>query len=153
MFYLHQINNIRIFFTDIPRMGFKDKKSLKNHLARSVWSKIDAAGNSSPCGAKRPPSEMWKLMKKTSFFKKRNSDEICHIHKPLNCNSKNTFYQTECNQCWKQYTGSSKTKSCYRANNYTNKSTHRKSKNKKQVCKNFSTNTFAQMTTILFKIS
>ena len=108
---MHQINNIRIFFTDLPRMGFKDKKSLKNHLVRSVLSKIDAAGNSSPCGAKRPPSEMWKLMKKTSFFKKRNSDEIYHI----NCNFKNTVYHIECNQCWKQYTGSSKTKSCYRA--------------------------------------
>ena len=26
------------------------------------------------------------------------------------CNSKNTAYLIECNQCWKQYTGSSKTK-------------------------------------------
>ena len=61
----------------------------------------------------------------------------------------------ECNQCWKQYTGSSKTKFCYRANNY--KSTHCKFKNKKQVPKetlkqNISTNTFAQMNTIAFKI-
>ena len=98
-------------------------------------------------------SNFWDVKVNEKNFKKRKSDQICHIHKPLNCNSKNTGYHTECNQCWKQYTGRSKTKSCYRANNYTNKSSHRKSKNKKQVCKTFSTNTFAQMTTMVFKIS
>ena len=40
-----------------------------------------------------------KLMKKTSTFKKRNSGEIYHINKPLNCNSKNTVYLIEYNQC------------------------------------------------------
>ena len=90
--------------------------------------KQDVAGNSSPCGEKRPPCELYKLMKKTSTFKKGNSDEIYHIHKPINCNSKNTVYLLECNQCWKQYTGSSKTKFRYMANNY--ESTHRKFKNK-----------------------
>ena len=61
-------------------------------------------------------------------------------------------------QCWKQYTGSSKTKSRYRANHY--KSTHRKFKNKKQVRKKASKQklfheqfcNFAQMTTMVFKI-
>ena len=55
------------------------------------------------------------------------------MHQALNCNSKNTVFLIEYIQCWKQYTGSSKTKFCYRANNY--KSTHRKFKNKKQVLK------------------
>ena len=72
-------------------------------------------------------------MKKMSTFKKQNSDEIYHILKPLNCNSKNTVYLIECNHCWKLYTGSSKTKFGYRANKY--KSTNRKVKNKKQVPK------------------
>ena len=98
-------------------------------MVRSVLPKTDVAGNSGLCGGKRPPCELYKLMKKTSTFKKRNLDEIYHIHKPLNCNSKNTVYLIECNQCWKQYTASSKTKLCYRANN--NKSTHCKLKNKK----------------------
>ena len=44
-----------------------------------------------------------------------------------------TVYLIECNQCWKQYTGSPKTTFYYRANNY--KSAHRKFKNKKQVPK------------------
>ena len=77
-------------FTDIPRMGFKNGKSFKDHLVRSALPKIDVADNSGLCSGKRPPPELCKLMKKTSTFKKRNSDEISHIHKPLNCNSKNT---------------------------------------------------------------
>ena len=55
------------------------------------------------------------------------------IHKPLNCNSKNTVNLIECNQCWKQYTGSSKTMFCYRGSNF--KSTDHKFKNKKLVPK------------------
>ena len=39
-------------FTDIPRMGFKKGKSLK-----------DVAGNSGPCGGKRPPCQLCKVMK------------------------------------------------------------------------------------------
>ena len=42
-------------------------------------------------------------------------------------------YLSECYQRWKQYIASSKTKFCYRANNY--KSTHRKSENKEQTLK------------------
>ena len=60
----------RKVFTDIPRTGFKNDKSLKDHLVRSVLPKIDVAGNSGPCGGKRPPCESCKLMKKTSSFKK-----------------------------------------------------------------------------------
>ena len=107
----------RKVFTDIPRIFFKNGKSLKDHLVRSVLSKIDVAGNSGPCSGKRPPCELCKLMKKTSTFKKRNSDETYHIHQALNCNSKNTVYLISRNQCWKQYTGSSKTKFRYRASN------------------------------------
>ena len=55
----------RKFFTDIPRIGFKSGKSLKDHLVRSVLPKIDVAGNSGPCSGKRPPCELCKLVKKT----------------------------------------------------------------------------------------
>ena len=123
----------RKVFTNIPRIGYKNGKSLKDHLVRSVLPKIDVAGNSGPCSGKRPPCELCKLMKKSSAFKKWNSDEAYHIHQALNCDSKNTWYLIECNQCWKQCTGSSKTEFRYRANNY--KSFHHKFKNKKQVPK------------------
>ena len=108
----------RKFFIDIPRIGFKNGKSLKDHLVKSVLLKIEVAGNSDRCGGKRRPCELYKLMKKTSTFKKRISDEIYHIHKPLICNSKNTVYLIECNKCWKQHTGSSETKFRCRSNNY-----------------------------------
>ena len=106
----------RKVFTDIPRIDFKNGKSLKDHFVRSVLPKIDVAGNSGPCGGKRPPCELCKLMKKSLTFKKLNSDDIDHIYKPLNCNSKHTVYLIECNQCWKQYIDSSKTKFRYRTN-------------------------------------
>ena len=38
----------RKVFTDIPRIGFKNSKSLKDLLVRSVLPKIDVAGNSGP---------------------------------------------------------------------------------------------------------
>ena len=106
---------------------------MKDYFVSSVASKINVVDNSGPCGGKRPHFDLCKVLKKTSTFKKRNSDQIYHNHKPLNSSSKNTVYLVECNQCWKQYTGSSKTKLRYRVNNY--KSTHRKLKNKKQVPK------------------
>ena len=100
---------------------------MKVHLVRSVLPKIDVGGNSGPCNGKRSPCEFCKLMKKTSTYKNRNSDEIYHIHKPLICNSKNTVYLLECDKCWKQNTGSSELR--YRSNNYN--STHHEFKKKK----------------------
>ena len=70
----------RKVYTDIQRIGFKNGKSLKDHLVRSVLPKIDVAGNSGPCSGKRSPCELSKLMKKTSIFKKQNSDETYNIH-------------------------------------------------------------------------
>ena len=52
-------------FTDIPRIGFKNCKKLKDHLyLRSVLPNTDVAGNPGPCGGKRSPCELGKLMKK-----------------------------------------------------------------------------------------
>ena len=71
---------------------------MKDQLVRSVLSNINVADNSGPCGGKRPPCELCKMMKKTSTFKKGNSDKTYHIHQALNCNSKNTVYFIEFNQ-------------------------------------------------------
>ena len=65
------------------------------------------------------------------------------------------MYLIECNQSWKKYTGSSKTKFRYTANNH--KSTHRKLKNKKRIPKEvlkkfFFHEHFAQMITLILKI-
>ena len=52
---------------------------------RYVLPNIEVAGNSSPFVGKRSPCELFKLMKKASTFGKRNSDEIYHTDKTLNC--------------------------------------------------------------------
>ena len=40
---------------NIARIGFKNDKSLKDHLVRLVLPKIDVAVDSRPCGGKRRP--------------------------------------------------------------------------------------------------
>ena len=77
-------------FTDVPRIGFKNGNILKDYLVMPIIPKIDVVGISGSCLGKRPPCELSKLMRKTSTFKKRNSDETYHIHRLLNCNSNNT---------------------------------------------------------------
>ena len=54
-------------FVDIPRINFKNSKSLKDHLIRSVLPKKVARDNSGPCSDKRPPSELCKLMTKLQW--------------------------------------------------------------------------------------
>ena len=66
-------------FTDIPRIGFKNGESSKDHVVSSVSPKTDVAGNSGPCVGKTPHCELCKLVKKSSTSKKQNSDEIYHI--------------------------------------------------------------------------
>ena len=94
----------REVFTDIPRIGFKNGKSLKDYLVRSVLPKIDVAGNSGPCGRKRPPCELCKLMKKIQLLKSEIQTEFITFTNHLIAipNSKETVYLTEYNQCWKQ---------------------------------------------------
>ena len=57
----------------------------------SVLPKIDIAGNSGPCGGKKLPCELCKLMKRASTFKKRNFDECYRIHQGLNCHPKTQY--------------------------------------------------------------
>ena len=37
-------------FTNVPIIGFKNDRSLKDHLVRAVLLKVDAEGGSKPCG-------------------------------------------------------------------------------------------------------
>ena len=128
--YYPTIKNIRKIFRRVAYFictRFKKGKSLKDHLVRSVLAKTDVADNSGLCGGESYTSESSILMEKD------NPEKSCQIHEPLNCNSKNTVYLTECNSCWKQYTGSPKTNFRYSINNH--KSTHREFKNKQQIPK------------------
>ena len=118
-------------FTNVPIIGFKNDRSLKDHLVRAVLPKVDAEGGSKPCGGKKRSCEVCKSVNDTSYFKRRDTDETFNILKgPLDCNSNHVIYLFECKQCQYRfpYVGSTKTKFRYRINNY--KSTHRKFRKK-----------------------
>ena len=120
-------------FPDVPLIGFKNNKSLRDHLVRSQLPDIEETGKSEPCGGKRPPCHLCKNMKNTCTFKSKHFNEVYKINNDYNCNSKMAVYLIECRVCGEQYTGSTKTRFRSRANNY--KSTHRKFINKKEVPK------------------
>ena len=73
--------NIREF-----KYGFKCGANLKDHLVSSFLPKAEVAGNSGPCGGKKPHRKLCMLMKKNSNFKKQNCDETYHISKTLKSN-------------------------------------------------------------------
>ena len=118
-------------FTNVPTIGFKNDRSLKNHLVRAVLPNIDAEGRSKPCGGKKRSCEVCKSVNDTSHFKRRDTGETFDILKgPLDCNSNHVIYLFECKKCQYRfpYVDSTKTKFRYRINNY--KSTHRKFRKK-----------------------
>ena len=87
-------------FTNVPIIGFKNDRSLKDHLVRAVLPKVDAEGGSKPCGGKKRSCEVCKSVNDTSYFKRRDTDETFNILKgPLDCNSNHVIYLFECKQC------------------------------------------------------
>ena len=117
--------------TNVPLIGFKNDRSLKDHLVRAVLPKVDAEDRSKPCEGKKHYCEVSKSVNNTSNFKMRNTDETFNIPKgPLDCNSNHVIYLFESKQCQYRfpYVGSTNTKLRYRINNY--KSTHRKLRKK-----------------------
>ena len=43
-------NEDKIFFPEVPIVGFRNGKSLKDYLMRTALPKMDNAGGSEPCG-------------------------------------------------------------------------------------------------------
>ena len=118
-------------FTNSPIIGFKNDRSLKDHLIWAVLPNVDAEGRSKLCGGKKHSCEVCRSVNDISHFKRRDTDETFNIMKgPLDCNSNHVIYLFECKQCQYcfPYEGSTKTKLRYRINNY--KSTHRKFRKK-----------------------
>ena len=118
-------------FTNVPIIGFKNDRSLTDHLVRAVLTKVDAEGRSKPCGGKKSSCEVCKSVNDTSHFKGRDTNETLNILRgPLDCNSNHVIYLFECKQCQYcfPYVGGTKNKVKYRTNNC--KSTHRKFKKK-----------------------
>ena len=72
-------------------------------------------------------------MKDTCTCKSKHLNEVRKINKKYNCDSKMAVYLIECEISGEQYTGSTKKKFRFRANNY--KSTQRKFVNKEAIRK------------------
>ena len=111
----------------MPIIGFKNDRSLKYHLVRTLSAKVDAEGRSNSCGWKKHSCVVCKSVNDTSNFKRTDTDKTFNILKgPLECNSNHVIYLFECNQSQYRFpfVGSTKTKFRYRINNF--KSTHRK---------------------------
>ena len=118
-------------FSEVPIIGFKNAKSLKDHLVRAVLPQLDREGRSKPCEGANRSCEVCDSVKDTTKFKKAESEETFDILKgPLDCNSNNVIYLFECKKCQFKfpYVGSTVTKFRFRFNNY--KSTHCKFRKK-----------------------
>ena len=105
-------------FSEVPIIGFKNAKSLKDHLVRAVLPQLGREGRCKPCEGANRSCEVC------------NSVETFDILKgPWDCNSNNVIYLFECKKCQFKfpYVGSTVTKFRFRFNNY--KSTHRNFRN------------------------
>ena len=118
-------------FTNVTIIGFKNDRSLKDHLVWAVLPKVDAEGRSKPFGGKKRSCEICKSVNYTSHFKRRDTNEMFDTLKgPLDCNSNHVIYLFEYKRYQYRfpYIGSTKSKFNYGINNY--KSTHRKLRKK-----------------------
>ena len=110
-------------FTNVPIIGFKNDRSLKDHLVQAVLHKVDAEGRSKSWGegGEKRSCEVSKSVNDTSHLKRRDTNETFNILKgPLDCNSNHAIYLFKCKQCQYHfpYVGNTKTKFRYRINNY-----------------------------------
>lgn len=104
-------------FKEIPIVGFRRGKSLKDMLVRAkVPLKENIQGKSESCSGKR--CGVCPFVRNTSEFTSKDGKKFS-IRKPnLNCNSTNVVYLLTCKTCGVQYVGSCATKFRLRFNNY-----------------------------------
>ena len=62
-------------FSEVSINGFKNAKSPKDHLVRTVLPPLDTEDRSKPCGGPNCSCEVCELVKDTSKFKKAESGE------------------------------------------------------------------------------
>ena len=108
-------------FPEVPIVGFRNGKSLKDYLVRAVLAKMDNAGGSEPCG--KGTCQVCDHIITTNTFTTKACGEVFKIQSgPLNCNSEKVLYLLRCKICDDTpYVGKAKTKFCLRFNNYKSK--------------------------------
>ena len=112
-------------FSDIPMVGFRKGKSLKDLLVRAKLPLLDDVPGCNKCqktGRKGPPCQVCKLMEVSTTFTDREGSRMYDIRKgPLDCNSAYVVYLIQCKICNKQNCGSTLNKFRIRLNNYKTK--------------------------------
>ena len=108
-------------FPEVPIVGFRNGKSLKDYLVRAVMPKMDNAGGYEPCG--KGTCQVCDHIITTNTFTTKACGEVFKIQSgPLNCNSEKVLYLLRCKICDDTpYVGKAKTKFCLRFNNYKSK--------------------------------
>ena len=118
-------------FQDIPVVGFRNGKSLKDHLVRAKLPNAEIAGWSESCG--KGNCQVCDYICDTDAFTTKACGETFKIQSGiLNCNSQKVLYLLKCRICGEApYVGKAKTKFRARFNNY--KSAHRSYRKKCKV--------------------
>ena len=80
----------RKVFPDVPVVGFRNGKSLKDYLVRAALPKTNETGRCEPCGKKT--CLVYNSIRTTTTFTTEACGEIFKIQSgPLNCNSKKYY--------------------------------------------------------------
>ena len=82
-------------FPDVPVVGFRNGKSLKDYLVRATLPKPNETGRSEPCGKKT--CLVCNSIRTTTIFTTEACGEIFKIQSgPLKCNSEKVLYLLKC---------------------------------------------------------
>ena len=115
-------------FPNVPIVGFRNGKSLKNHLVRASLPILNHTLGCERCEKRN--CQVCQFIVNTDTFSPITTDETFKINKGLlNCNSKEVVYLSGCKKFKNPYVGKAQTKFCRRLNNY--KSAHKSFKTKK----------------------
>ena len=108
-------------FPEVPIVGLRNGKSLKDYQVRAVLPKTANAGGSEPCG--KGTCQVCDHIITTNTFTTKACGNVCKIQSgPLNCNSEKFLYLLRCKFCDDTpYVGKAKTKFCLWFNNYKSK--------------------------------
>ena len=97
-------------FPDVPAVGFRNGKSLKDYLVRAALPETNETGRLEPCGKKT--CLVCNSIRTTTIFTTEACGEIFKIQSgPLNCKSEKVLYLLKCKVCGEApYIGKAKTK-------------------------------------------
>ena len=97
-------------FCDVPVVGFRNGKNLKDYLVRAALHKTNETRRCEPCGKKI--CLVCNSIRTTTTFTTEACGEVFKIQRgPLNCNSEKVLYLLECKVCGEApYVGKAKTK-------------------------------------------